>query len=116
MKESEKDIPPGYGERIKTLRNQKALTQQELASLVGVHKSQIISYEGENTFPGGWILVKLASILLTTSEYIALGDKASVKTQIVEKLKETSNEDLIAMENLIATLRKLREQPMSQSN
>ena len=39
------------GERIKKLRKEKGLTQQQLGEMLGVQKSAIAKYENGHTFP-----------------------------------------------------------------
>ena len=47
---------------IKTLRNKKKLTQNELANLLGVTKSVISAYENETRTPSLEIIVALANV------------------------------------------------------
>ena len=59
------------GERIKKLRKEHNLTQEELGSYIGVQKAAIQKYEkGTVTNIKRDSLIKLAQILETTPEYL----------------------------------------------
>ncbi|MDR0862250.1 MAG: helix-turn-helix domain-containing protein [Oscillospiraceae bacterium] len=90
----------GIGEKIKTLRKDKHLTQQEVAQRIGVSKAMISSYELESRMPNYAILVKLASLFGVTTDFL-LGmrnahmisidglseDDVSVVMSLIEHLK-----------------------------
>ena len=59
-----------FGRKLKELRKQKNLTQKELASLIGVKNSIISFYEVGERIPSPEILIKLASVLHVTSDYL----------------------------------------------
>ena len=58
-----------FGERLKKLRLQEKLTQQQLADRVGVTKSVISYYELQERSPSPEILIRLAHIFHVTTEY-----------------------------------------------
>ena len=61
----------GIGTRIKNLRKQAGLTQEELAYLIGVHETTIRRWEQErDRGPDGKAVTLLAEILNTTPEYL----------------------------------------------
>lgn len=59
-----------FGEKLKTLRKGQKLTQQQLASVLGVQKSVISYYESGDRFPSYDILIKIARTFHTTTDYL----------------------------------------------
>lgn len=57
-----------FSQKIKCLREQKALTQKELANLVDVSQPSIAQYEMGIKIPNIVVGVKLAKVLDTTCE------------------------------------------------
>lgn len=62
-----------FSQKIKCLREQKALTQKELANLVDVSQPSIAQYEMGIKIPNIVVGVKLAKVLNTTCEEL-VGD------------------------------------------
>lgn len=69
-----KNTTKEIGERIKELRVQRGLTQQQLADKVNLTYVQIGRYERGGTMPGGDALNKLADILGTTTDFLMNGN------------------------------------------
>lgn len=65
------------GERVKTLRNAKRWTQDELAAAVAVKSGQISKIERGERPPSKKRLRMIAEELATTPEYILSGDEAA---------------------------------------
>lgn len=63
------------GERIRTLRKQKGLTQQQLANMINVTKVSISCYESGSRTPNLETFVDLAEALETTPNYLLGSDK-----------------------------------------
>lgn len=61
---------PLRGERLRELRLQAQLTQEELAERLAVHQGQIYRYESGNTDPDGDIVGRMAKVLLVTTDYL----------------------------------------------
>ena len=59
-----------FGQRLRDLRKQKNLTQKQLADLIGVKNSIISFYEVGDRFPSPEIVIKLAAVLHTTTDYL----------------------------------------------
>lgn len=59
-----------FGRRLKLLRKQKNLTQKQLADLIGVKNSIISFYEVGDRIPSPEIIIKLAAILHTSTDYL----------------------------------------------
>lgn len=60
----------GLGERIKTLRKEHNLTQEQLANRLGLTKSVISAYENDIRAPSHDIIFKLAGNFSVTSDYL----------------------------------------------
>lgn len=78
-------------ERITKLRKHKNLTQERLGELIGVSYSTISGYENDRTCPSPEVLIRLASILDTTTDEL-LG--------VVPMPDPTNPEDIINIEHL----------------
>ena len=59
-----------FGKRIKQLRKQKQLTQEQLAKRLWVTKSIISAYESGSRFPSLDILINLAYTLNVSTDYL----------------------------------------------
>ncbi len=62
------------GKRIKTLRKEKGLTQQELGNLINVTKVSICCYENETRVPTLETLVALAKVFKVDINYFVGND------------------------------------------
>ncbi len=67
------------GERLKNLRLERNLTQEELAKLFGCKKSTICTYEKENRTPPHKRLKKYVEFFGVSVEYLMGIDNLSVK-------------------------------------
>jgi transcriptional regulator with XRE-family HTH domain len=63
-------ISMDIGNKIKTLRLSKPLTQNELADILGVSKSTMSNYERNISTPAPDILLKLATYFNVTVDYL----------------------------------------------
>ena len=63
------------GERITQLRNQKNMSQGQLAQTIGVSRQAISKWENDQSSPDTIHLIKLSDILDTDVEYLATGRK-----------------------------------------
>ena len=88
------------GERIKKLRQQHNLTQNQLAERFDLSISTISSYEAGTRYPSYEILMKLAANLHTTTDYLISGNNP--ETVDVTGLKD---EEVLAVCNLIEQYR-----------
>ncbi len=59
-----------FGNRLKTLRIKKKLTQQQLADLLGLTKSVISAYENGLRYPAYDVLIKIARIFKVSTDYL----------------------------------------------
>ena len=69
-----------FGIRLKELRTQKHITQQELADKVDLVKSSISAYEKSLKYPSVEVLIKLCNYFNVSSDYLlGLSDKKEIK-------------------------------------
>ena len=61
------------GGRITELRNEKNLSQGQLAELLGISRQAVSKWENDKTSPDTLNLIKLADVLDTEIEYLATG-------------------------------------------
>ena len=59
-----------FGNKLKTLRTEKKLTQKQLADRVGLATSAISSYEAGSRYPTYEILIKFSRIFHVTTDYL----------------------------------------------
>lgn len=59
-----------FGNRLKTLRIKKKLTQQQLADLLGLTKSVISAYENGLRYPVYDVLIKIARIFKVSTDFL----------------------------------------------
>ncbi len=63
------------GQRIKELRTEHKLSQTDLAKEIGIAQNTLSQYENGIVKAGIEIIVKLAQIFKTSTDYILLGDE-----------------------------------------
>ena len=87
------------GKFISELRNEKNLTQEELAEKVGVSSGKIVSkWEKGYTFPDFDILIKLSKVLNVTLYELSQCEKLEKKSLIeATKHKIISSKDILKM-------------------
>jgi len=89
-----------FGNKLKDLRMQAGMTQQQLATLVGVTKSVISFYELRERSPSPDVLVKLARIFHVSTDYLLGIDKSD--TLDISGLSES---DIAILRALVESLR-----------
>lgn len=89
-----------FGERLKELRIGQKLTQQQLATRLGVQKSVISYYESSERFPSNDVLIRLAEVFHTTTDYL-LG----VKRDRVIDVSGLSESEILAVSMVVDALR-----------
>lgn len=78
------------GERLKQLRNENKMTQQELADKLGINRATIAGYETKGVEPSHETLTKIASIYDCSIDYL-LGNVKERCT--VDKIKSALASD-----------------------
>lgn len=73
------DLMLSVGDKLRTLRNERNLSQDRLAKKVSVTRASIATYESGNRLPSLYVLVRLARALGVTTDYLlgVSSDKAS---------------------------------------
>ncbi len=59
-----------FGERLKTLRRERGITQQELADAIGISKGGLCYYENTNRAPDITVLEKFADYFKVSADYL----------------------------------------------
>ena len=93
------------GSRIKTLRIEHRLTQQQLANLLGVTKAVVSAYELGSRSPSYDVLIRIAQVFGVSTDFLFglskgktidisdLSDKnAALVTDLVQALSEKNRE------------------------
>ena len=81
-----------YGERISRLRQNKNITQKELASKLYVTDKTISSWESNRTEPSLEMIIKLSEILECSASYLLYGDNFKDNIEMEIKIKLTKEE------------------------
>lgn len=90
------------GEKLKSLRTEKKLTQKQIADRIGLAISAVSSYESGTRYPSYDALIKLARIYHVSTDYL-LGitdsrnidvtgledDEIELIAQLVDKLRQS---------------------------
>ncbi|MGB9661248.1 MAG: helix-turn-helix domain-containing protein [Moorellaceae bacterium] len=97
-------------ERLRKLREQAGLTQEELAKLLGVERSTISRYESGNRDPSSEMLDRLAKFFNVSVDYL-LGRTDDPRTieQINEEAQKKIEEALEGDEELLSFWQELRQ-------
>ncbi len=81
-----------FGQRLKQLRKKKDLTQKALGNLIGVTYPQLNKYEGGTNAPPMDKLVKLASALNTSIDFLVTGNLSDNipihNTRLIQRFQE----------------------------
>ena len=89
-----------FGTRLKNLRKQAGLTQQQLATQLGITKSVVSFYELQERSPSPEVLIKLASIIHVSADYL-LG----LDTRETIDVSDLDEKDIQALRTLVERLR-----------
>ena len=90
-----------FGTRLKNLRKQAGLTQQQLAAQLGITKSVVSFYELQERSPSPEVLVKLAAIFHVSADYL-LG----LDTRETIDVSDLDEEDVHAVRIIVERLRR----------
>ena len=87
------------GARLKALRFEKHMTQNEISQRVGVSKAMISSYELEQRSPSYEVLIKLAALFNVSTDYLLGVEKTAMNHNGL------SDREIRAVMNIIEVLR-----------
>ena len=90
-----------FGENLKMLRTGQNLTQQQLATRLGVAKSVVSYYESGDRFPSYDVLVKIAYTFHTTTDYLL-----DIQRQRVIDVSDLSEDDIAVVTTVIDALKR----------
>jgi len=93
-----------FGGRLKKLRTQAGLTQQQLADRLGVTKSVVSYYELQERYPSPEILIKLSGIFHTSTDFL-LG----MDDRVMIDVSGLSDMELNAINTIIQSLKKCKK-------
>lgn len=89
-----------FGEKLKSLRKSKNMTQTQLGNNLGVAKSVISYYENGDRYPSYDVLVKIAHTFHVTTDYLLDIEKS--RTLDVSDL---TDDDIAVLETVANALR-----------
>lgn len=89
-----------FGEKLKALRTGQKLTQQQLAERLGVAKSVISYYESSDRYPSYDVLVKIARIFHTTTDYLL-----DIERSRVIDVSGLTEEEIAVVTNMVELLK-----------
>lgn len=90
-----------FGKKLKMLRTGQNLTQQQLATRLGVAKSVVSYYESGDRFPSYDVLVKIAYTFHTTTDYLL-----DIQRQRVIDVSDLSEDDIAVVTTVIDALKR----------
>lgn len=67
-----------FGRKLKELRTGQKMTQQQLADRIGVAKSVVSYYESGDRYPSYDVLIRIAHIFHTSTDYLLDFEKERV--------------------------------------
>lgn len=90
-----------FGMKLKALRTSQKLTQQQLADRVGVAKSVISYYESGDRYPSYDVLIRIAHIFRTTTDFLL-----DVSKDNVIDVSELSEDDIAVVRSVAEALKR----------
>lgn len=115
------DQMKGLGSRVRTLREQRQLSQQELAEMVGLHKTQLGRVERGTNVPQASTVLALANALRTTTDALLRGERNGHEAleiqnlrlferfRALEALSRTEQETAITLIDALVARHKIRD-------
>lgn len=89
-----------FGDKLKALRTSQKLTQQQLADRIGVAKSVVSYYESGDRYPSYDVLIKIAHVFHTSTDYLL-----DVKKEKVIDVTGLSDEDIAVVRTVAEALK-----------
>lgn len=91
-----------FGDRLKHLRQDAALTQQQLAERIGVTKSTVSYYELSERAPSPEMLIKLAGVFHVTTDQLLGVEHGGISVDV----SGLDSEDVKLVRQVVAALRR----------
>lgn len=89
-----------FGDKLKMLRTGQKMTQQQLATRLGVAKSVVSYYESGDRFPSYDVLIKIARMFHTTTDYLL-----DIERRRVIDVSELPEEDIAVVVTVAEALK-----------
>jgi transcriptional regulator with XRE-family HTH domain len=99
-----KNLATEIGARIKSKRESQKITQKKLAEKVGISAAAINKFEKGEKKPSTPVLLKIAEVLYTTTDYLLLGDKEDEVSVAFRGFSKLSTSDKDIVRNLLSSL------------
>lgn len=93
-----------FGKRLKTLRIESGLTQQQVADRIWVNKASISSYELSTRLPSYEVLIKLSKLFNVSTDYL-LGIENKVKANSIVDVSGLTEKQKVLLQKLIDELK-----------
>ena len=77
----------GFGARLRSLRDEQGLSQNQLADRIGLHLSQLSRIEREASTPTAETLIALARALHTTTDALLIGERPNEPKQPIRNVR-----------------------------
>ncbi len=90
-----------FGVKLKALRKGQSLTQQQLADRIGVAKSVVSYYESGDRYPSYDILIKIARLFHTSTDYLL-----DIEKERVIDVSGLSESDIAVVTSVVEALKK----------
>ena len=94
-----------FGCKLKELRTGQKMTQQQLADRIGVAKSVVSYYESGDSYPSYDVLIRIAHVFHTSTDYLLDFEKESVSD-----VTGLSKEDIAVVRTVAEALKRKREE------
>lgn len=106
-------IKKNFGEAVKNLRNNKKITQEQLAEVLDLQRETITSIEVGRAFVSSTVMANLCNYFNVEPSYFFkanfddfVGDNKEIKNEINRLLSDCSYEDLEKYYNILVALKK----------
>lgn len=90
-----------FGSKLKSLRKELNLTQEQLAKRIGVAKSVVSYYESGERYPSYDVLVKLTNVFHVTTDYLL-----DIEKKHTLDVSDLSPEDIQVLQTVANALRR----------
>lgn len=90
-----------FGAKLKNLRTNQKMTQQQLADRLQVAKSVVSYYESGDRYPSYDVLIRIAHVFHVTTDYLL-----DVERKRVMDVSDISDEDIAVLETVAEALRR----------
>lgn len=94
-----------FGEKLRVLRTEQKLTQQQLAERIGVAKSVVSYYESGDRYPSYDVLIRIAGVFRTTTDYLL-----NISASTVVDVSDLTEEDVAVVRTVADALKRKNKQ------